>query len=87
MPLASADARACLFLVIFAIAHLLVVATVPFVFFRYVLTLLPVLSLLQARIIEVVATRSRVLAAAILLLALLPDRAKRPRSPPVRRRK
>src|SRR5438445_378449 len=73
--LAAADARACLFLVIFAIAHLLVVATVPFVFFRYVLTLLPVLSLLQARIIEVVATRSRVLAAAILLLALLPDRA------------
>jgi len=75
MPLASAEARACLFLVIFAIAHLLVVATVPFVFFRYVLTLLPVLSLLQARIIEVVATRSRVLAAVILLLALLPDRA------------
>lgn len=73
--LACAESRACLFLVVFAVAHLLVVATVPFVFFRYVLTLLPVLALLQARIVAVVATRSRVLAAALLLLAILPDRA------------
>jgi 4-amino-4-deoxy-L-arabinose transferase-like glycosyltransferase len=75
MDFASTEARACLFLVVFAIAHLVVVATVPFVFFRYVLTLLPALALLQARIIAVVATRSRVLAALILLLVLLPDRA------------
>ena len=75
MDLGSAETRACLFLVAFAIAHVLVVATVPFVFFRYVLTLLPVLALLQARIVQALAARSRVLAAAVLLLALLPDRA------------
>jgi hypothetical protein len=77
MPVAfgSAEARACLFLVVFAAAHLLVVATVPFVFFRYVLTLLAVLALLQARIVASVAARSRVLAAVVLLLAIFPDRA------------
>jgi len=45
---------------------------VPFVFFRYVLTLLPVLALLQARVVQALAARSRVLAAAVLLLALCP---------------
>jgi hypothetical protein len=48
---------------------------VPFVFFRYAITLLPVFALLQAWAIRALATRSRVLAAATLLLALLPDRA------------
>jgi hypothetical protein len=67
--------RACLALVVFALGHILVVATVPFVFFRYMITLLPVFALLQAWAIRAVATRSPVLAAAILLLALLPDRA------------
>ena len=71
----SGETRSCLFLVAFVVAHLLVVATVPFAFFRYVLTLLPVLALLQARIIGVVATRSWALAGAILFLAILPDRA------------
>ena len=75
MNLGSAETRACLGLVLFAVAHVLVVATVPHVFFRYVITLLPPLALLQARIIRILAARSRVLAAAVLLLALLPDRS------------
>jgi len=75
MALSAPETRACLFLVAFAFAHVLVVATVPFVFFRYLLTLLPVLALLQARIITAVGARSRVLAAILLLLALVPDRA------------
>lgn len=75
MDFASNESRTCLFLVVFAIAHLLVVATVPFVFFRYVLTLLPALALLQARILQVVASRTLVLAVAVFVLALLPDRA------------
>lgn len=66
--------RTCLFLVVFTIAHVLVVALVPFTFFRYALTLLPVVALLQARIIRVLAERSRALAVAVLLLALLIDR-------------
>lgn len=66
--------RACFFLVVFTAAHVLVVALVPFTFFRYALTLLPVVALLQARIIRVLAEQSRVLAAAVLLLALLIDR-------------
>jgi Dolichyl-phosphate-mannose-protein mannosyltransferase len=71
----SVALRTCLALVVFALGHILVVATVPFVFFRYVITLLPVFALLQAWAIRAVARRSRVLAAAIMLLALLPDRA------------
>ena len=71
----SVAVRACLALVVFALGHILVVATVPFVFFRYAITLFPVFALLQAWAIRALATRSRVLAAAILLLALLPDRA------------
>jgi hypothetical protein len=66
--------RACFFLVVFTVAHVLVVALVPFTFFRYALTLLPVVALLQARIIRVLSERSRVLAAVVLLLALLVDR-------------
>jgi hypothetical protein len=73
--LRSVAVRACLALVAFALGHILVVATVPFVFFRYAITLLPVFALLQAWAIRALATRSRVLAAAILLLALVPDRA------------
>ncbi len=73
--LRSAAVRTCLALCAFAIGHTLVVATVPFVFFRYVITLLPVFTLLQAWAIRTLATRSRVLAVAILLLAVLPDRA------------
>ena len=45
---AAPESKACLFLVAFTVAHVLVVALVPFVFFRYALTLLPVLALLQA---------------------------------------
>lgn len=66
--------RACVFLIVFTVAHLFVVALVPFTFFRYALTLLPVVALLQARIIRLLDERSRVLAAAVLLLALLIDR-------------
>jgi hypothetical protein len=73
--LRSVGLRTSLALVAFALGHILVVATVPFVFFRYVITLLPVFALLQAWAIRTVATRSRVLAAAILLLAILPDRS------------
>ena len=68
-------ARTCLFLLALVITHLAVVATVPFVFFRYLITLLPVWALLQACAIRWLAGRSRVLAVAVLLLALLPDRA------------
>ena len=71
---AAPATRACLFLVVFTVGHVLVVALVPFVFFRYALTLLPVAALLQAWIVRVLAERSRVLAAAVLLLALLVDR-------------
>ena len=71
---AAPETRACLFLVAFTVAHVVVVALVPFVFFRYALTLLPVLALLQARIIRVIGQGSRALAAAVLLLALLIDR-------------
>ncbi|MGH7302732.1 MAG: ArnT family glycosyltransferase [Candidatus Rokuibacteriota bacterium] len=73
--LRSGGVRACLALCAFALGHTLVVSTVPFVFFRYVITLLPVFALLQAWAIRALASRSRVLAAAILVLALLPDRA------------
>ena len=75
MALGAAETRAGLFLVAFVVAHVLVVATVPFVFFRYLLTLLPALALLQAWIVRALGARSRVLAAVILLLALVPDRA------------
>ncbi len=71
----SPGARVCIALCAFALGHALVVATVPFVFFRYLITLLPVFALLQAWIVRTLATRSRVLAAAVLALALLPDRA------------
>jgi 4-amino-4-deoxy-L-arabinose transferase-like glycosyltransferase len=71
---AAPETRACLFLVVFTVAHVLVVALVPFVFFRYALPLLPVLGLLQARIVRVIAQGSRALAVAVLLLALLIDR-------------
>ena len=71
----SVTVRTCLALIVFALGHILVVATVPFVFFRYVITLLPVFALLQAWVIRAAATRSRLLAVAIFLLALLPDRA------------
>ncbi|TMK29252.1 MAG: glycosyltransferase family 39 protein [Actinobacteria bacterium] len=71
---AAPETRACLFLVVFTVAHVLVVALVPFVFFRYALTLLPVLALLQARIVRFIAQGSRALAVAVLLLALLIDR-------------
>jgi 4-amino-4-deoxy-L-arabinose transferase-like glycosyltransferase len=74
IDLAAPETRACLFLVAFTVAHVVVVALVPFVFFRYALTLLPVLALLQARIIRVIGQGSRALAAAVLLLALLIDR-------------
>ncbi len=73
--LRSGGGHACLALCVFALGHILVVSTVPFVFFRYVITLLPVFALLQAWAIRALASRSRVLAAAILVLALLPDRA------------
>jgi hypothetical protein len=71
----SPGVRVCLALCAFALGHALVVATVPFVFFRYLITLLPVFALLQAWVVRTLATRSRVLAVAVLLLALLPDRA------------
>jgi len=71
----SPGVRVCVVLCAFALGHALVVATVPFVFFRYLITLLPVFALLQAWIVRTLATRSRVLAAAVLLVALLPDRA------------
>jgi Dolichyl-phosphate-mannose-protein mannosyltransferase len=75
MNLRSADARTCLFLAVLALPHIVIVATLPYVFFRYLLTLLPVLALLQARIVAAIAVRSAPLAAAVLLLAVLPDRA------------
>jgi len=71
----SVVVRTYLALAVFALGHILVVALVPFVFFRYVITLLPVFALLQAWAIRAVAARSTALAAALLLLALLPDRA------------
>src|SRR4030095_5028272 len=71
---AAPESKACLFLVAFTAAHVVVVALVPFVFFRYALPLLPVLGLLQARIVRAIAQGSRALAAAVLLLALLIDR-------------
>jgi 4-amino-4-deoxy-L-arabinose transferase-like glycosyltransferase len=74
LDFAAPESKACLFLVAFTVAHVVVVALVPFVFFRYALTLLPVLALLQARIVRVIADGSRALAAAVLLLALLIDR-------------
>jgi hypothetical protein len=41
MDLGSARTRACPFLVAFTAAHVLVAPTVPYVFFRYLRTLLP----------------------------------------------
>src|SRR5262249_61771959 len=68
---AAPENKACLFLVAFTVAHVMVVALVPFVFFRYALTLLPVLALLQARIVRVIARARRALAGSLLLLPLL----------------
>jgi 4-amino-4-deoxy-L-arabinose transferase-like glycosyltransferase len=74
LNLAAVETRACLFLVVFTVAHVLVTSLVPFTFFRYALTLLPALALLQAQIVRVLAERSRAVAAGVLLLALLVDR-------------
>jgi len=75
IDLRSPRARACLFFATIAIVHIAVIATVPFVFFRYLITLLPVWALLQAWAVQWLAGRNRPVAIAILLLALLPDRA------------
>jgi hypothetical protein len=75
VDLRSPRARTCVFLVAVAVVHIAIVALVPFVFFRYLITLLPIWALLQGWAVGWLAARSRVLAVAILLLALLPDRA------------
>ena len=62
-------------LLVAALTHIGLVATVPFVFFRYLITLLPVWALLQACAIRWLAGQHHALAVVILLLALLPDRA------------
>src|SRR5262249_58760729 len=48
VDLRSPRVRACLFFATVAIVHIAVVAAIPFVFFRYLITLLPVWALLQA---------------------------------------
>jgi hypothetical protein len=73
--LRSPETRACLVLGAFAIGQVLVAATLPYVFFRYLLGLIPIFALLQARVVSDLAAHSRVLAAVVFLLALGPDRA------------
>src|SRR5262249_57376512 len=75
VDLRSPRVRACLFFATVAIVHIAFVAAIPFVFFRYLITLLPVWALLQAWAVHWLAARKPPVAIVILLLALLPDRA------------
>ena len=67
--------RLALALLLLVLGHLVFVALTPFVFFRYAITLLPALALLQAWAIRAVWPVSRPLAVAALALALVVDRA------------
>ena len=67
--------RLTLALVLLVLGHLVFVALTPFVFFRYAITLLPALALLQACVIRAVWPVNRPLAVAALALALFVDRA------------
>lgn len=69
------QARFALALGLLVLGHLVFVALTPFVFFRYAITLLPALALLQAWAIRAVWPVSRALAVAALALALVVDRA------------
>ena len=70
-----AENRVTRFLLVFTVAYLLVVACGPFGFFRYLLGLLPVFALLQGRLLVWLWVRQRVLALAVALLAVVPDRS------------
>lgn len=61
--------RACLALGLFALGHILVISAAPFAFFRYVVTLLPALALLQAAALRALWPANRV--ATVVGLALL----------------
>jgi 4-amino-4-deoxy-L-arabinose transferase-like glycosyltransferase len=74
-PAAWPHTRLALALVLLVVGHLVFVALTPFVFFRYAITLLPALALLQAWTIRAVWPVSRPLALAALALALVVDRA------------
>ena len=65
----------CLALAAFSAGHILFLSATPQIFFRYVITLLPVLALLQAAVIRALWPVSRLLAAAACALLLLVDRA------------
>lgn len=66
--------RACLALALFALGHVLFVSAAPFAFFRYVVTLLPALALVQAAVLRALWPASRVLAVAGCALLVLVDR-------------
>jgi len=65
----------CLPLAAFCLGHLLFLSAMPYAFFRYVVTLLPVCALLTAASIVALGSSSRALGAVALALVLLVDRA------------
>lgn len=67
--------RPALALGVLVAVHIVVVALMPWQFFRYLVTLLPAWALLLAWVVRTLARRSRVVAALVLVLTLIPDRA------------
>lgn len=66
--------RVCLALALFALGHVLALSAAPFAYFRYVITLLPVLALLQAAVLRAVWSSSRMLAVVGVALLVFLDR-------------
>ena len=67
--------KACLSLAVFALGHVLFVSVPTLIFFRYVITLLPVFALLQAAVLRALWQEHRLLAVTACTVLLFVDRA------------
>lgn len=67
--------QVCLALAAFSVGHVLVVSATPWIFFRYVITLLPAFALVQAALVRALWPASRLLAVTAVALLVLVDRA------------
>ena len=67
--------RVCVSLALFALGHVLVLSAAPFLFFRYLVSLLPAFALLEAAVIRALWSANRLAAVAGCALLLFVDRA------------
>jgi dolichyl-phosphate-mannose-protein mannosyltransferase len=67
--------RTCLALGLFAVGHVLLLSAAPYAFFRYVVTLLPALALLQAAVLRALWSANRVTAVVGYALLVFLDRS------------